>query len=892
MIKMYKKLLAILMAITVSCSCAVMNVSAEGEGDVAGEIAKTLTQTPEDNISPQIRKMMDVLRTFSIIPDYYDYNVPLTYEVPRSDFAASVARMMGKTAYGGSEVYFYDVPKNYWAFNEISNLTQMGIINGAGDKLFHPSDPITKGAAYKMLLCAMGYSGYAERMGGYPTGYTSTAAHIKLSSGVSSSDKVTMSDMLYILYNALTVNIMKVKSSTGTAMTYEVSDDETLVSTYRDIYYDEGNVNGANSIVINGGTLKDNATLIGAVIYNSEGFNMIDYLGEKVEFFYEDKGSSDEKKILWVGLSKRASSEKTKTISVDGDAQLDTNSFVYTYYDEKDRKQKITLDKSILLVYNGSIVDSGYDRILNNKRYQIKLVSNNGRYTVMIVRAYEDYVVGNINTVDRIIYDKNRPHEFISLNDADYDTFSLRVMGNDEMPFEDLKEGAVLSVYRSKDNKHIEAYVSYGTVTGEIEYINTKDYTKVSINGNPYRVDDRVPTTDYSTGDDVTAYTDIYGEIAYIKVNTGSAKGAFLLKAILDDREDAPLVIKLLGEDSNVSRIPCAKKLIIDGVRYTTAKDAYNAILAGENKLTAQFALIKLDQNGEIREIDTATYNEQNETSNSLQIDVPFWYGGETTYTQRLIRANANAARIGEKIVFDANTKVFIVPFVTDYDNVRDDDLWVTTGSRLANDTGTYVQSYKTSENIGITKYLLLKGYDPNRVNAEMPVLAQEISRGIDEDGNPVEVLEGYQGAAPVSIKADESVSSLFTKSGVRPGDVVTLTKDSYGHVKGCTVVYDYRTGEHKAISALNDIVGLFAGYAHSVVDNVVKIGFTSGAECDFAINAMSRPVLVYDTSKTINAISAGTTGDIVTYLNDPEKCSTVFIVTNRMQPQMFIIYR
>ncbi len=891
MIKAYKRLLALLMAITVSFGCVVMNVSAEDDTDVAADIAKLLTQE-DDGISPQIRKMMTVLRAFDIIPDYYDYNVPLTYEVPRSDFAASVARIMGKTSYGGSEVYFYDVPKNYWAFDEISNLTQMGIISGSGNKLFNPGEPITKAAAYKMLLCAMGYGPYAERMGGYPTGYTSTAAYIKLSVGVGSGEKVTMSDMLYILYNALTVKIMKVTSSTGTSIKYEVSDDETLISSYRDIYYDEGTVNGANSIVINGGTLKDNAALIGSEVYDSEGINMIDYLGEKIEFFYEEKDKSGDRKLLWVGPGRRASSEKTKTVSVDCDAELNTNTFVYTYRDENGRKQKVNLDRSIVLVYNGSVVDSGYDRILNNKRYVVKLVSNNGKYTVMVVREYENYVVGNINTTDCVIYDKNRPHDSISLNEADYDTFSIKLMGNDEIPFEDIREGAVLTVYLSKDKRHIEVYVSYNTANGVIEYINRNDSTKISINGNQYRVDDRVPVSDYSTGDDVTIYTNVYGEAAYITVNTGSAKGAFLLKAILDDREDADMYIKLLGEDSNVSRVKCASNLTIDGVRYKTPKEAYTAILAGENKLTAQFALIKQDVNGDIRDIDTTFYNKETETSNSLQIDVPFWYGAETTYTQRLIRASANAARIGEKIVFDASTKVFIVPHVTDYENVSDNDLWVISGSKLVNDTGTYAQSYKTAENIGITKYILLKAYDPNRVNAEMPILAQEISIGTDDDHNTVEVLEGYQGNSPVSIKADESVKNLFTKAGVQAGDVVTLTKDSYGNVKGCTVVYDYRTGEHKAISALNDIVGMFVGYANSVVDNVVKIGFASGADCDFAVNAMSKPVLVYDTSKARNAISTATTGDIITYLNDPTNCSTVFIVTNRMQPQMFIVYR
>ena len=395
-------------------------------------------------------------------------------------------------------------------------------------------------------------------------------------------------------------------------------------------------------------------------------------------------------------------------------------------------------------------------------------------------------------------------------------------MGNEEMSFEDIKKDAVLSVYRSIDKKHMEVYVCYNIVNGKVERINDTDKKEVTINGREYRVDDRVSFGSFSIGDEVTAYTNVYGEVVYITTMAGNFKASFLLKAFLDEQEEH-MSIKQLGEDSKVSRLQCVEKLVIDGIRYKTAKDAYRALLAGESKLTAQLVLIKTNEAGEVNEIDTASYDPAKETTNSLQVDVPFWYGKETTYTQRLIRANANAARIGEKIVFDEATKVFVVPFVTDYSNVVDDDFWVTVGSKLKNDTGAYAESYKVSDRSGTAKYLLLKGYDPNRVSGELPILAQKIVYGTDDEGNRVEVLEGYQGAAPVSIKADQSVDDLFSKSGVMSGDVVTLTRDSYGNVKGCTVAYDYRTGEHKAISALNDFQGMFVGYANDVVDTVVK---------------------------------------------------------------------
>ncbi|MBO4898379.1 MAG: S-layer homology domain-containing protein [Clostridia bacterium] len=887
--KSYKRLIAVLISAFVLCGFCVLSASAENVAEP--ESVTGIQAVQQENIPSEIQKMMTVLKSFNIVPDYYDYNLPLAYEVPRADFAASVARMMGKSSYSGQEVYFYDVPRNYWAFNEISNLTQMGIINGAGDKIFNPGDPITKSAAYKIILCAMGYRDYAEVFGGYPNGYSIVASRIKLSDGVKNGEIVTMEDMLHILYNALTVKIMEPVASSGGNITYEVSDSETLISSYRDIYFGTGDVTGANTVTIYGGRIDKDITLIDGEKYDCEGFNMIDYLGERIEFFYKIEDLSDAKKLLWVGSKEAA--QDVKTISVDKDANLDTDSFTYTYYDENGKKRRINLDRGMLLVYNGGIIDSGFDKILNNNRYECKLISNGDKYSVVVVREYKNYIVGNINSADCVIYDKNDPHDSVDLNENNYDTFSIKLMGNDDMTFESIKTNDVLTVYKSKDNAHVEVFVSNNTANGTVEEIDTRDNIKIKINGSEYRVDEKLTLDKYDVGDSVTAYLNLYGEIVYIAVSNSEYQGSFLIKAGLENDFDDTLYIRQLGEDSKVTSLKCAEKLIIDGTMYKNAKDAYRVLLAGENSITPQFALIKKNGNGEIKEIDTTYYDPAKETLNSLQVDVPFWDDNiEKTYKARLLRASANAARIGEKIVFDANTKVFVVPYVSDYDNASEDDFWVTIGSKLANDTQTYAQSYKTAENIGITKYMLLTNYDPSRVNAETPMLVKGISYGMDGDGNTVEVLDGYQGVALVHIKADESVGNLFSGNGVLPGDIVTIKKDSYGKVKECTVAYDYRTDEHKAITALNDITGMFVGYANSVVDNVVKIGYASGADVDFAINAMSKPVLLYDKSDKNNPISTATTGDIVTYLNDPGNCSTVFIVTNRMQPQMFVIYK
>ena len=230
-----KRFLCCLLAFSMCSGFAVGNAETQSE---------TVTNTV--TVSSEIQEMMSVLRLFEIIPEYYDYNVPVASEVTRADFTAAVARLIGKNTYSGANVYFYDVPRTHWAYNEISNMAELGFINGSGNKVFNPDAAITKGEAYKILLSVMGYGAYAEFNGGFPAGYIDVASRVEITKGVSNGNKLLMSDMFYLLYNAMKANVME-PSVSGSGVVYEEKEGESLLSVYRDLYYGEGVVLGANS---------------------------------------------------------------------------------------------------------------------------------------------------------------------------------------------------------------------------------------------------------------------------------------------------------------------------------------------------------------------------------------------------------------------------------------------------------------------------------------------------------------------------------------------------------------------------------------------------------------------------------------------------------------------
>ena len=73
---------------------------------------------------------------------------------------------------------FGDVPASHWAAGYVAFASDRGIINGYGNGMFGPTDPVTYEQMAKMLVCAWGYGDMAEERGGYPDGYLDMALEL------------------------------------------------------------------------------------------------------------------------------------------------------------------------------------------------------------------------------------------------------------------------------------------------------------------------------------------------------------------------------------------------------------------------------------------------------------------------------------------------------------------------------------------------------------------------------------------------------------------------------------------------------------------------------------------------------------------------------------------
>ncbi len=864
-----KKLISIILTLILSFSAFVIPAHAE-----------------ESEFNSDVLEAIEILRMFDIIPDYYDYNVDITKETTRGDFAAATAKLLGAESFSGDGLYYYDVPQSHWAYDEICALTERGILNGDGAKMFYPNEPIKQSEAYKIILSALGYKEYAEASGGFPNGYTMTASNIELSDGISGSVNLTLGDSFRLLYNAMKVNVMRPSSVGGTMVEYETTED-TVMSLYRNIYFEEGRVIGVNGITVDGEDVGNpENVVIDGEYYDKSEIEMEAFLGETIEFFYKLDKKSDTKTIIWAKSDGKTDSLE---INVDNDAKFNKASFELTYFDnDRNTQKKITLDKKIVVIYNGSVVSEGVDEIFNMPEYRAKFIEGkSGDYEIAVVKAYRNIVVSGIDKNYQAVNNKLVPGEKFSLDPNKYNKMSLTLKGGVDLEFDNIQKDYVLSIYLSKDGKYLDVIASAETANGIVTAVDHDENGYfITIGENRYKMPE-IEGIDPLTlmGNNVTAYIDAEGKIADIEISSKTFTAAYLIKAMsMDASDDGLLRLKLLEDSGEVKVYACAEKLRVDGVRTNGPEEILRA-LSDAGIFVPQVCLIEKNQDGLLTSIDTVALGDNEHIETSLSVNIPY---GQSLRWRR-------EGYLGTKSVFDSSTILLSVP-LTPTDNAE--DYIVAKSSQVAYDTYVNAETYKVGEEVGFDDIILLKGYNFNRDSsaARTPVLVEKLTRRVNGDGEAVDSVNGYQGKAVVSFVTTTDVKFTGNEDptrDIKPGMVVDFITNADGEVIDYKILYDWRepTARTATSADINAYNRSSMGYVYNVIEGVVKFGFEKPGAFDQATNSKDVPVLVYDTKEVANNISVGSIADAHTYVSEYENCSKIFMYSTYTIPYLFIIF-
>lgn len=134
----------------------------------------TFPDVPED---AGYAEAVEVLAELGVLQGDNTGNFNPNSSITRAETAAIICRLLGVEEQAKTRIdsVFTDVPSSHWAVGYIAEVVKLGIVNGYGNKMFGPSDPVTQQQMIKMLVCAWGYEYDAENLGGWPNGYIQVA---------------------------------------------------------------------------------------------------------------------------------------------------------------------------------------------------------------------------------------------------------------------------------------------------------------------------------------------------------------------------------------------------------------------------------------------------------------------------------------------------------------------------------------------------------------------------------------------------------------------------------------------------------------------------------------------------------------------------------------------
>lgn len=836
-------------------------------------------------------RAMELLRTLEIIPDHYEYNTDLTEPVTRGDFVNSAVKLINQ-AYGGGEIYYYDVPSTHWAYDAIGLLTETGVLNGSGNKYFYPDENIKTTDACKILLSILGYGRYAEEKGGYPSGYILAAQDTNLTKSVSKADELTIGNMFILLENALNIDMFRgtVFGKNG-AVTFEAAEGETLLKLYRSIYKDKGILTGAACInTEDGSSLRDGIVLIDGEEYTAD-IDLADYLGEELEFYYYAVDEYKEKEII-IAYSDNGSD--VLKITVDRDASFDSESFVLSYYDENQKAKKVELDRGINVIYNGGLVESGFSDIFNKPRYELKLVKGaNGKYQTAIIKAYEVFVIGTIDLNNNAFYEKTDTSRKIELDKALYKRMEIKKSGGLKISPENLEVNQVLNVFRSKDNNYLEIYVTASQVEGAISAIRSDGYGEyLTVKDAEYYVANESKTTAYGVGKQVILYLDYFGDAAYTELKAQDMTAGYLIDVSAGEPKglDTAFKLKMLTESNEIAVFECDKKLKVDGITYEKLSEKRALFTDSDGNVKRQLILVKTDDDGRIYLIDTANVVEN-----------------EASLRKRVINSIDNryysAGSLGPEMFINNDTKIFAVPTDASVQDgtAKESEYSVIARSTMTQDETLDVEAYATKERVGYEQYIVVKRNETDIVTYDSPVLVSKVIDVLNDDGQAAECLKGYKQGNAIDLIAASGVS--FKAEGIKEGAVVRPTLNAAGEVMRIEVLCTPDDISEKVTEKdiLSKRYKQIFGKVNDVVDTVIKIDCTmpddadkaTGENVDFVFDGSKAVALVYDSSMPEGKrVAVGTVNEALTYLNEGANCSYLFTVTNWTIPFVYVIYK
>jgi len=798
---------------------------------------------------------MDILKSLEIVePDYDSNSLDETQKVTRADFAIYLTKMMNYDVSAQNTLYYNDVPKTHYAYNEITYLTERKLLSGVGDKRFEPDSVIKQEHAYAVLLLSLGYQGDMIKGKFAEMAYTTGIAE-----NVSGNDDLLLCDLFIMMYNTLMCETMAIENYNGYSGTYK--EGNTLLYETRDMIYEHGKfMTAADGASLLGENVNIQDVVIDGNIYITDINDIFAYLGYKVNFIYQEL--EDENKIIWIEYNK---SSDVVSFEMNEDSYFDANNWSIEYYEGTKRKG-FKLSQNIGVVYNGRFTPKNLSEIFSKNKYKVTLICyNSSDYNYAIVDSYENIMVEYKNDTEEAVYD-SISDTFIDMSADSYDSFKLLDVNGNEVKFGDIKEDSVISIFRSLDNEYFKAVVSNKVVAGNVSAISDEG---IAIDGNYYKFYNESDNNINGTIKSVTFYLDYKGYIAYAdKRFLGNNQFvAYVYKVYLNDNEEG-LGFKILNENGKLERYQSSYDLKIDGTKYTDAKKALEQFTKQKDgSFKPQIMLLSLNKDGVI--ISATRASDEGGTSNTLvknkelpNIPGKPWYA--------YVRVSQGI--IGINVLYDDNTKVFRVPADEKVNEAEDTQFSVGKPAERQNFSGAV--TYKvTDEDVFYEQYIVLKQSTTVDIAKAAPFfVVNKFLTKINEDEEVVTCVSGMLGGTEVEYELDFDYGMSEDILKANSGDIYVIGVSNnkiasyqrvYNYIQGnITLDFYSNTNEPKDYGEAES--RYFLGFVNDRKGTALKIDYENDGVVDQMANLKSgsNTIMVYD-SEAKTKLYKGTIDDV-----------------------------
>ena len=884
--------------------------------------------------------------------DIFEREDDLSEVVTRADFASYIAKLIKVDSAEIGKQYYKDIPAEMWVANSVNALTALGYFSGGGDATFRPEDGLRFSEAIKVVMCMIGYRELCEAKGGFPTGYVSVASQLRLIDQYS-DDFVTRQQLAVLLYYAL-IEPMYVMQSVGSdRVEYAVDENKTILSAYHNIYYTEGVVNAAGEIALDSTVdISQGYADVGGITVSTRNLatDMFDYLGMTVKMFYECNDGKNSASLVFPYGS------YNNIVEINNDAMMTINDYGskirFTYTDEKDTERYIEIPRGCVVIKNGESVKSNLLSELKIKNGSYRFLDYNAdkKYDVLFVKSYYNLFVGQVQNQEgmhyisfdgsiehyrgpvgstQVIYDAYDSSLKIDVTESDDRIIKIKDANGNLDSLNKIGTSEVISVFASASGNYVEIYRGRGKVKGRISMMETTDaQTKtITIGEDSYDIDPNVierMQAVLTPGFDGVFYLDFSGKVGAYTASTDSGMvygyliGASYVNRGLDDE----LSLKLFDANGKLAVYECADIVKIDSVSQKTTTDIYAAIHPHQRELVR----FSTNADGKINAVDTITTTE-GEDMISLRRTSKIDFA---RYSSTLVgfADNDNTSSDHYTKLVKASTLVFLVPTDTTLINRTYDESWFQVSNRsVLKGDAQYpnVTTYRMNPNGGYEDAVVIK--NDGRLNLPTlnpPLLISSVSKGLDSEGNAVNIIEAYGESKNVQ-KYETTNANVLSGYDLKRGDFVWFDFDPNGKIRGvidiivdCEDTLSFKIknaasavpGNYYAatITAGDDLSTLRGstvrgsmsvawGYAGDITDGVIRFAYTQ-EDCAaenyvMARNISNAVVLVYDREIGKDGrIYWSSASDIVDYRRGGADCDRVVLSMRQGAVKCVIVYK